>query len=265
MNAPNTAALEALLKAPTKVPMHDVQAFLADEEVIPFEDDQRQDLTGTGAQACDIVSTGVFIVHKHKVPDNTAEIVLGMFPHAWSRINVGGDPAVLTTAEAEQLIDARLLAGGAVWDLDTGKKQPFQVSHDYNIGTISTSPNNTQRSKVRGTTFVSSDEPVYASNGMMNSLRAMYFPGGSEVRVLFRIVPGITPFTIAIPANHGLPGAWTVGSGEQTIAFAGAKVFGVRLPQQRYKQLMIARGKGELGPEGAGSVLARLWAKVAGR
>ncbi len=228
-------------------PSVDPMGFLVDDEIRPFEDDQRQDVTGSGAQACETLSTGQFIVHEHVVPEDTAEIITGVFPHCWERTNPGGDPTDPSTAESVSLIDAKLLAGFVLFDRTKDNNQPYLVSHDYNRPTVATSPNNTNRDVVRGTTFLSMDAPMMTNIDMRNPLRLIYLPGGSLFRVIFQLAPVVA---VEFPTGTGIPGAYEIGTGAKRIDFAGALVTGVRMPQRLYNELKEARRRGLLGPEG---------------
>lgn len=224
-------------------PAVDPLGFLVDDEIRPFEIDKRQDLTGAGAQACPIESSGIFIVHEHVVPANTAEVIHDVFPHCWARTNAG------SANESVTLIPFMQVAGFVLFDSSKANNQPFLVENDYNIPTIAATPNNTNRQNVRGTTFLSDDSPVMNNIGMRNPLHTIYLPANSVFRVLFRLVPLSAAAVIPNPFVIGTP----VLAGGKRIDFAGARVSGVRMPQQMYNDLKIARRKGELGPEGSSS------------
>jgi hypothetical protein len=222
-------------------PAVDPLGFLVDDEIRPFEIDKRQDLTGTGAQACPIQATGLFIVHEHKVPENTAEVIHDVFPHVWRRTNPGA------ADESVAMIPAIELAGFVLFDSTKANNQPFLVENDYNVPTVAATPNNLNREVVRGTTFLADDAPIMNNVGMRNPLRTIYLPAGSIFRVIFRLVP--------LTATAAIPNPFTIGAnpvvGGKRLDFAGARVSGVRMPQQMYEDLKIARRKGELGPEGS--------------
>lgn len=224
-------------------PAIDPLAFLVDDEIRPFQVDQRHDLTGVGAQACPIASTGVFIVHEHVVPDNTAEVIMGVFPHVWERTNVG------LVTESVRLLDYRLVAGWVLFDSTKDDNQPFLVSNDYNKATIAAAPNDTNRDIQRGTTFLTEDAPFLSNVGMRNPLSTIHLPARSRFRVLFSLLPTAPPPN-NIPNPYQIPTV-AVPAPPNRIDFAGALVFGVRMPAQTYDQLKIARRKGQLGPEGS--------------
>ncbi len=224
-------------------PAVDPLGFLVDDEIRPFEIDIRNDLTGTGAQACPIKSTGVFIVHEHTVPANTAEVIHDVFPHCWRRTNPGA------ADESAALIPFALVAGWVLFDSAKANNQPFLVENDYNIPTVAATPNNTNRQKTRGTTFLADNAPIMNNVGMRNPLHTIYLPAGSVFQVLFRLVPLTAAAVVPNPFTIGVN---AIGAGNR-IDFAGARVSGVRMPQQMYADLKIARRKGELGPEGSSS------------
>ncbi len=221
-------------------PAVDPLAFLVDEEIRPFEIDQRQDLTGSGVQACRLQSSGVFIVHEHTVPENTAEVIHDVFPHAWARTNVG------SANESATVLTPAQVAGWMIFDSTKGNNQPFLVVNDYNIPTKYSNPNNTDRMAVRGTTLLAAEGPVLNNVGMRNPLHTIFLPAGTIFRVLFSLTP--------LTATNVVPNPYTIGtnpvSGGKRVDFAGARVSGVRMPQQMYNDLRIARRKGQLGPEG---------------
>lgn len=220
-----------------KYPSLDPLAFLVDDEIRPFDIDTRQDLTGTGDQACPTVANGIFIVHEHKVPDATAEVVLDVYPHAWLRTNPG------TPQESARRLTRAEIEGFALFDATKDQNQPFIVENDYNLPTIAGAGNNTNRQKLRGSTFISEDSPMMANISMRNPLRAIYLPPGSTFRVLFRLMP--------TPATSPLPNTMLIGSGSNRVDFAGARVTGVRMPVSVYDKLKTARRMGLLGPEGS--------------
>lgn len=224
-------------------PAIDPLAFLVDEEIRPFEDDQRQDLTGTGAQACPILSEGLFIVHQHTVPENTAEVILNVFPHVWARTNIGAP------AESVVPLDPKVCAGFVLFDVTKDINQPYLVSHNYNSPTLAANPNNTDRQTVRGNTWLSADQPILMNVGMRNPLSTIYLPAKSVLRVIFRLAP--------IASANPIPTTLVIGGAaapaDNRIDFAGALVSGLRMPQQTYEKLLIARRKGKLGPEGSSS------------
>ena len=228
------------------LPATDPMAFLVDDEIRPFDIDKRQDLLGTGTQACPIVSTGVFIVHEHDVPDNTAEVILNVFPHVWRRTNVG------LPDEGAALIDPVLVAGFVLFDNTRDNNQPYLVEHDYNIATVAGTPNNLNRSRGRGITLISSDQPLLRAAGMKNALSPIYLPPKSKFRVLFQLVAS-TPTVAGPPITGGIPNPFVIGANsanpDYRIDFAGAQVSGVRMPVQTYEQLKLARRKGQLGAE----------------
>jgi hypothetical protein len=222
-------------------PAIDPLAFLVDDEIRPFQIDIRHDLTGTGAQACPTLSNGLFIVHDHVVPDNTAEVIMGVFPHVWERTNVG-----LVTASVK-LLDFRDVAGWVLFDSTKDNNQPFLVQNNYNKPTIAAAPNDLDRDTERGSTFLSDDAPIIENIGMRNPLSTIYLPAKSLFRVLFSLTP-------AAPPPNNIPNPYQIGVGPKRIDFAGALVFGLRMPQQTYDQLKIARRNGQLGPEGSSVV-----------
>ena len=228
------------------LPATDPMSFLVDDEIRPFDIDKRQDLTGTGTQACPIVSTGVYIVHEHEVPDNTAEVVLNVFPHAWRRTNVG------LPDEGVAIIDPMLIAGFVLFDNARDNNQPYLVEHDYNIATVAGTPNNLNRSRGRGATLLSNDQPLMRAAGMKNALSPIYLPPKSKFRVLFQLVASI-PAVAGPPITGGIPNPFVIGTNvvnvDYRIDFAGAYVSGVRMPVQTYDQLKTARRKGFLGAE----------------
>jgi hypothetical protein len=219
-------------------PAVDPLGFLVDDEIRPFIIDIRHDLTGTGAQAAPIQSTGVFIVHEHVVPEDVAEIVMGVFPHCWARTNVG---AVVAPLESVHLLDFNAIAGFVLFDNSKNNNQPFLVSNDYNKATVATFPNDRDRDVKGGTTFIDNDAPVLENIGMRNPYTTTYLPAGSTFRVLFQLAP-------MAPVN-GVPNPYQIGTGTNRIDFAGALVFGLRMPQQKYNQLLIARRMGGLGQD----------------
>jgi len=223
-------------------PANNPLGYLVDDEVVSFDIDKRQDLTGTGAEAAPIVSTGLFIVHQHVVPDNTGEVVMNVFPHCWRRINVG------LATETVQLIPPSELAGFVLFDNDKANNQPRLVEHDYNSPTIAATPNNRDREVVRGTTFLGLDQPSLRDFGMQNEYALIYLPPKTIFRVLFRLTP--TAGTAPIPNPFVIPPD-VPAVATQRIDFAGAYVSGVRMPAQTYDKLKIARRIGQLGPEGS--------------
>jgi len=222
-------------------PANDPLGYLVDAEVRAYEDDQRFDLTGTGAEATPIVSTGLFIVHQHTVPKDTTEIIMNVFPHCWRRTDVG-DAAL----ESVQQIPAAELAGFVLFDNSKDSNQPTIVSHNYNSPTVFANPNNRQRDTVRGTSFLGADQPAMRNFGMLNPYALIELPSESVFRVLFRLSPVATANGIPNPFVIGDPGA-----GTKRIDFAGAYVTALRMPSQTYAKLKIARRLGQLGPEGS--------------
>ena len=219
-------------------PVNDPLSFLVDDEIRTFKIDQRQDLTGTGAQACPQLSTGQFVVHEHVVPDNTAEIVMGYFPHLWQRIGVA------TPGESVELLNYADFAGFVLFDSNKDNNQPVLVETNYNRPTLAANPANKDRFIARGTTFVSDDAPVFSSLGMMSPLTTVYLPAKSIYRIVFSLTP--------VAAANPIPNPWAIGSGQFRIDFAGAMVFGLRMPAQTYDKIRTARRNGLLGPEAKG-------------
>jgi hypothetical protein len=217
-------------------PAIDPLAFLVDDEIRPFNIDIRHDLTGVGAQACPILSTGVFIVHEHVVPDNTSEIVMNVFPHVWERTDVG------LGTESVALLDYKDIAGFVLFDSTKDNNQPFLVENNYNKATIAASPNDRDRDTQRGTTFLADNSPVLEHFGMVDPQRTIHLPAKSIFRVIFRLAP-------MAPAATAVPNPYQIGTGAKRIDFAGALVSGLRMPQQVYDGLKAARRKGLLGPE----------------
>jgi hypothetical protein len=214
--------------------------FVVDEQIRPFDEDIRHDLTGTGAQACPILSTGLFIVHEHTVPKGTAEIVTGIFPHCWARTNPG------SPQESIALLAAIDVAGWVLFDTSKANNQPFPVSNNYNQGAALATANDRARDVVRGTTFLANDGPLLSATNMQNPLRMIYLPAESVFRVLFRLAPVLTV------AEGGVPNPFVIGAAGvagKRIDFAGALVTGVRMPQELYESLVRARRDGMLGPE----------------
>lgn len=221
-------------------PAIDPLRFLVDDEIRPFDIDQRFDLTGTGAQACPVVSSGIFIVHQHVVPDNTAEVIQNVHPHCWRRTDVG------TPDESVALLDPAQIQGFVLFDRSKDNNQPYLVEHNYNSPTTAANPNNTDRQTVRGDTWISNDEPLVRDAGMFNPLSGIYLPPKSIFRVLFRLAPLAS--ANGIPNPYYIPNQPPPATGKR-IDFAGAKVSGVRMPVQTYDKLRVARRKGQLGPE----------------
>lgn len=233
-------------------PAIDPLAFLVDDEIRPFIIDKRQDLTGTGTQACPTLSSGIFIVHEHIVPNKTAEIVMGVFPHCWVRTNVGAN-IDSPPAESVELLSPMATAGFVLFDATKNNNQPFIVENDYNIPTVAAFPNNTARQVLRGNTFGAADALAYSALGMQNPLTTIYLPGGSIFRIIFRLVPELATANPSTAAAPGLPNPFVIGAGgepsSKRIDFAGALVYGVRMPQEMYGHLRNARRLGQLGPE----------------
>lgn len=234
---------------PAVDPMH----FLVDEEIRPFYIDHRHDLTGTGRQACPIVSTGIFIVHEHVVPKDQCEVIHGYFGHCWERTNPGsGDESV-------QLIDPARVAGFVLFTPSKNSNDfGITMEYDYNAPTIATTPNDRDRRQLTGDTFLSADQPALASMHMRSPLGCIYLPGGTRFRVLFQLAP--TAQTKTLPAGEEetpIPNTFSIGTPAAAldppnrIDFAGAKVYGVRMPQRLYGTLLQARRSGFLGPEAA--------------
>lgn len=213
--------------------------FLVDDEIRPFEIDIRHDLTGTGLEACPILSSGVYIVHEHVVPDNTAEVVLNVYPHCWARTNIG-DPD-----ESVQQLDPLQTAGFVLFDVTRDNGQPTLVENNYNKPTLAASPNDRDRDSVRGKTFTSPHAPLLQLAGLQTPLGALYYPARSTFRVIFRLAP-VAP---ANAVDGYIIGSPTAPPDAKRIDFAGALVTGVRMPQQTYDQLKTARRKGLLGVE----------------
>ncbi len=221
-------------------PLIDPLAFLVDEEIRPFIRDERHDLTGTGAQACPTLANNVFIIHEHVVPEGTAEIIHNVSPHLWRRSNP------TAADESVEIIPPSEYAGFVLFDVRKGDNQPYIVEFDYNAPHASATPNDRNRIVQRGMTFASSDIPMMQNIGMRNPLSTIYAPARTTVRILFTLAP--------LAAVGGIPNPWVIGdavSTENRIDFAGALVTGIRLPQSTYEKLIVARRKGQLGPEGS--------------
>ncbi len=223
-----------------KLPTVDPLLFLSDDEIRPFSIDKRQDLTGTGSQACPQLAGGQYIVHEHDVPEGMAEVVLGVFPHVWQRTNVA------TANEGALVINPALLAGYVLFMYRRGNAQLAIEESDYNVPTIASAAQNNNRDLVAGTTFFSADPTLMGGVQYQNPLTSILLPSGSKFRVLFSLAEeaatsGIQPYAIG--------GDATV---TKRIDFAGAKVVGVRMPQQTFDILKTARRAGLLGPEARG-------------
>lgn len=236
---------------PAVDPMH----FLVDEEIRPFRIDHRHDLTGTGRQACPTVSTGIFIVHEHEVPKDQCEVIHGYFGHCWERTQPG------TGDESAQLISPDSLAGYVLFTPSKNTNDyGITIEYDYNAPTIQATPNDRDRRQLSGDTFLSADAPALASMHMRSPLGCIYLPGGAKFRVLFRLAPVATTKTapageeetpIPVTYSIGAPAAPPPNVPTKRIDFAGAAVWGVRMPQRLYGTLIAARRSGLLGPEAA--------------
>lgn len=228
-------------------PMH----FLADEEIRPFRIDHRHDLTGTGRQACPVVSTGVFIVHEHTVPKDQCEVIHGYFGHCWERTEPGA------ADESCQLIDPARLAGFVLFTPSKNTNDfGITMEYDYNAPTVQATPNDRDRRTLTGDTFLSADAPTLVSMHLRSPLGTIYLPGGTKFRVLFQLAPNAA--TKTLPAGEEetpIPNPFTIGENpvagtpNNRIDFAGALVYGVRMPQRLYGALLSARRAGLLGPE----------------
>lgn len=235
-------------------PAVDPMLFLVDDEIKEFEDDQRYDLLGTGRNAVEQLSTGVFVVHTHVVPKDTCEVILNVFPHCWARTNPG------TASESWTLLDPMLVAGFVLFDCTKVNTQPLQVSHSYNVPTVEVSPNNVLRTDEKGTSFLSADNPMMRNIGLRNTLGAFYLPAKTIFRVTFRLAP--LTASAAVPPGIGIPNPFTIGAnaapvGPKRIDGAGAYVSGLRMPQQLYDKLKKARQNGKLGSEAQGRLGVR--------
>lgn len=232
---------------PAVDPMH----FLADEEIRPFRIDHRHDLTGTGRQACPTVSSGVFIVHEHVVPKDQCEVIHGYFGHCWERTEPD------TATESCALIDPMRTAGFVLFTPSKNNNDyGITIEYDYNAPTIENTPNDRDRRTLSGDTFLSADAPALASMHMRSPLGTIYLPGGTRFRVLFQLAP--LAQTVTAPAGSEetpIPNPFTIGANpvagtpNNRIDFAGALVYGVRMPQRLYGTLLQARRAGLLGPE----------------
>lgn len=216
-------------------PAIDPLAFLVDDEIRPFEIDIRHDLTGTGAQACPTIATGQFIVHEHRVPENTAEVIMGVFPHLWARNGIA------TPSESVVQLTPIQVAGSVLFTLQKDGNQPYIIENNYNKPSTAAAPNDTDREVLSGSTWLPVDAPVINNISMQNPLKTIFLAPGS----IFRVVFSLTPDAILTP----IPNPWQIGAGTYRIDFAGALVSGVRLPRTVYDQLKVARRAGQLGPE----------------
>lgn len=257
MSSPNLGPVRSLLAKilgitmPAVDPLH----FLVDEEIRPFRIDQRHDLTGTAGtrQACPRVSTNVFIVHEHEVPKNQCEVVHGYFGHCWERTNPG------TPDESVHLIPPADLAGFVLFTPSKNANDfGMTVEVDYNKPTIAATPNDTDRQSLAGDAFVSADAPMLANMQMRSPLTTVYLPAGSTFRVLFRLAPTAATKTLPVGEEETpIPNTYVIGNPAagldpvKRIDFAGALVYGVRMPQGLYGNLLKARRAGLLGPEAA--------------
>ena len=226
-------------------PVVDAMRFLVDDEIRPFEIDQRFDLTGIGKQACPTIAQNVFVVHQHVVPENTAEVVMNVFGHCWERTNVPN-----SANESCAVIAPSRIQGFVLFDNSKSNNQPYIVEHDYNAPTINGKGNNTNRTTLRGSTWLSIDQPLLRNAGEYNTLTGIYLPPNSIFRVIFRLAPTVAAGTPAF----GIPNPFKIGGPAGTvnrIDFAGAMVSGVRMPTELYDKLKTARRKGQLGPEGS--------------
>ncbi len=231
------ALKQGLSKLGFPFPSVDPMKFLVDDEIRAFIIDKRHDLASPDAP---ILSTGLFIVHEHVVPDNTAEVIHGVFPHCWRRDNP------TTADETVVLLTPEQVAGWVIFNQTKNNNQPYLVEIDYNSPTLSTAPNDLDRQSVGGSTFLPEDAPRTMDNAMQNSLKTFYLPAKSVFRVTFRLTP--------VASNSPVPNPWVLGANPEPdvnnrIDFAGAMVYGVRMPQRMYDQLKIARRTGKLGAE----------------
>ena len=222
-------------------PTVDALSFLIDDEIRPFFLDERHDLADTNAPK---ISTGIFVVHDHEVPKDTAEVILGVLGHCWRRDNP-------TTAEENLVwLDPDTYAGAVLFNWTKANNQPFLVETNYNLPSLSSAPNDKDRQRLAGSTFLSSASArsgaFVVDGGLKDPLKGTYLPAGSRFRVTFRLAP--------ISAANPPAAPWVLGANPEPdtnnrIDCAGAAVFGVRMPQRLYEHLRIARRNGLLGPE----------------
>lgn len=225
----------------SSMPMYDPLLFLVDDEIKKFQIDKRWDLTGTGAQKTPVLADGLFIVHEHVVPEGTAEIISDVFPHCWKRTAVGAvDPSF--PEESWQLMAPAEVAGWVLFDSGKDNNQPQnEISNDYNPSNVFATPNNTGRKMLRGTTWLSDNQPQMSAIGLRNPLGMFYLPPKSVFRVTFQLIPQLTSAQGAVP-NQLVIG--DPGSNNKRIDGAGACVSGVRMPSTTYEKLRTARRAG---------------------
>jgi hypothetical protein len=219
------------------LPAIDPMLFLSDENIKPFHFDERHDLTAANAIK---VSTNLFVVHKHVVPKDTAEVILAVTPHCWARTDPGG------ANESVALMTPAQVAGWVLFASRKGNGQPYVVRTNYNEPLASAAvANDKNRDDIEGSTFLY-DQPQHgASLGFLNPLTTFFLPAGTEFSVTFRLAPQTTV------ANGGTVKQMQIGAGAAGLRldFAGALVSGLTMPQQLYNQLFKERLMGHLGAE----------------
>lgn len=225
--------------------------FLVDDEIRPFWDDQRQDLTALaavlapGGQAVKEIGSGVFVVHEHTVPVNHAEIILGVLPHCWVRTDVDG------AQESVRRMTPDEVAGWVLFSQSKTNNQPFDVKVNYNkaLASASAKNNGNRVEGVAGQTFIPTDLQEVSQLFGVNQNGYTYLPAGSVFSVRFQLMPQQPANAAPVAGDqYGPPFQMQIGAGDPgwRIDFAGAAVFGLRLPQVRYEALLRARRIGDL-------------------
>ena len=181
--------------------------------------DFRVDLSSSSVKT---LGAGRYVVATYSPPKAQVGVVYGIIPYAMERTDVGN------ADESMQLIDPLVGNGFFSFEPLVNNNTPIQIEQDYNVPQIASStPNNNDRAKGKGLTWLSRNVYQDALQAWDNPFFAFLVPAGATLNIVFSLMQ----YTALNSGGFATTGRYQIGTGTKRVDFAGVVITGVQVPE----------------------------------